>query len=136
MSRFCSPPCRIAKIWNMTKNFGMKIFAKSVEYWRFIGILAWLSLWFIDLIWNWHFLRIYNQFSTKFQNGMIPHGGAESALWLITSRPYQISNLLKCHVKVLIIWHKVTKKQRYNYYDQKPIFDFRRSERILVPHAK
>ena len=63
-------------------------------------------------------------------------GGAESALRSITPRPYRISNLLKCHMKVPIIWHKVTKNHRHKFYDQNVILDFRRGERILLPPCK
>ena len=62
-------------------------------------------------------------------------GEAEFALRSITSRPYQISNLLKCHTKVLIIWHKLTKNQRHNFYDQDVILDFRHGERTLLSHV-
>ena len=82
------------------------------------------------------FLR-YNQFLTKFQNCMIPHlGGAESAPWSIASRPYRISHMLKCHMIMLIIRHKVTKNPRHNFYDKKPILDFQRGEQIFLPHVK
>ena len=46
---------------------------------------------------------IYNQLLKKFENYTIPHGGAESALWSFTLRPYRISNLFECHMKVLAI---------------------------------
>lgn len=46
-----------------------------------------------------------------------------SALWSITSRPYETSNLLKNHMKRFIKLHNVTKTQRLNFRSQKPILD-------------
>ena len=85
-----------------------------------------------------HSSSIWNEFDIflKIQNCMVPHGGAESALSSISSRPCGISKLLKGHMKVLIIWHKVTKCQLHNFYDQKVVLDFRSIELILLPPCK